>query len=75
MQKKLCKHFPDAEDVSCLKICKGPVLIINGTIFTKIRKKKHLEWLLNYLETGIWDGKLEKHIKSNKKKSLEINYP
>ena len=74
MQKKLTKHFPEAEEISCLKICKGPVLIVNGVTLSKIRKKKHLGWLLTSLETGEWHCKLKKHMKKEKK-SFEINYP
>ena len=62
MQKKLHNCFPDAEEVGCLKICKGSVIVVNGVILTKIRKKKHLEWLMASLEEGEWSPKLRKHL-------------
>jgi hypothetical protein len=62
MQKKLQDSFPNAEEVECLNICKGSVVIVNGAILTKIRKKKHLQWLLESIEAGEWNSKLRKHL-------------
>ena len=70
MQKKLGALFPEAEEVSCLKICKSPVVIVRGVIITKLRKKKHLDWLLESLRSGEWHPKLFKHMMTKKKKEI-----
>jgi len=69
--RKLMEMFPEAQQIPCLKVCKSPVVVVQGVIVTKLRKKKHLDWLFESVNSGDWHPKLYKRILQKKKKKTQ----